>query len=65
MEVVIDSGAMVDVISKEMFIASGLAQNNDTSMQIGDVNGGMNTGGKGWCPGPVHHEYITRKWTEY
>ena len=23
------------------------------------------TGDKGWCPGPVHHEYITRKWTKY
>ena len=32
MEAVIDSGAMVDVISKEMFIVSGLARNNDTSM---------------------------------
>ena len=41
MEAVIDSGAMVDVISEEMFIASGLARNNDTSMQIGDTNRGM------------------------
>ena len=23
------------------------------------------TGGKGWCPGPVHCKYITRKWTKY
>ena len=23
------------------------------------------TGGKGWCPGLVHHKYITRKWTKY
>ena len=22
------------------------------------------TGGKGWCPGPVHCKYITRKWTK-
>jgi hypothetical protein len=22
------------------------------------------TGGKGWCPDPVHHEYIARKWTK-
>ena len=22
------------------------------------------TGGKGWCPGLVHHKYITRKWTK-
>jgi hypothetical protein len=23
-----------------------------------------NTGGKGWCPDPVHHKYIARKWTK-
>lgn len=40
MNAVVDSGAMLDVISERMFIASGLARNNDTSMQIGDVNGG-------------------------
>jgi hypothetical protein len=22
------------------------------------------TGGKGWCPDPVHHKYIARKWTK-
>lgn len=40
MRAVVDSGAMLDVISERMFISSGLARNNDTSMQIGDVNGG-------------------------
>jgi hypothetical protein len=24
----------------------------------------MLTGGKGWCPDPVHHKYIARKWTK-
>jgi hypothetical protein len=23
-----------------------------------------NTGGKGWCPDPVHHKCIARKWTK-
>jgi hypothetical protein len=41
MMAVVDSGAMLDVISERMYIASGLARNNDTSMQIGDANGGM------------------------
>jgi hypothetical protein len=40
MNAVVDSGAMIDVISERMFIASGLARNEDNSMQIGDVNGG-------------------------
>jgi hypothetical protein len=22
------------------------------------------TGGKGWCPDPVHHKHIARKWTK-
>jgi hypothetical protein len=24
----------------------------------------LDTGGKGWCPDPVHHKYIARKWTK-
>jgi hypothetical protein len=24
----------------------------------------VGTGGKGWCPDPVHHKYIARKWTK-
>jgi hypothetical protein len=24
----------------------------------------VDTGGKGWCPDPVHHKYIARKWTK-
>jgi hypothetical protein len=28
-----------------------------------DVFGAV-TGGKGWCPDPVHHKYIARKWTK-
>jgi hypothetical protein len=24
----------------------------------------IDTGGKGWCPDPVHHKYIARKWTK-
>ena len=30
-----------------------------------DYNEEGDTGGKGWCPGPVHHKYIIRKWTKY
>jgi hypothetical protein len=26
--------------------------------------GSSHTGGKGWCPDPVHHKYIARKWTK-
>ena len=25
----------------------------------------VDTGGKGWCPGLVHHKSITRTWTKY
>jgi hypothetical protein len=28
------------------------------------TGGGGYTGGKGWCPDPVHHKYIARKWTK-
>jgi hypothetical protein len=34
---------------------------------VDDVVGlpiGIDTGGKGWCPDPVHHKYIARKWTK-
>jgi hypothetical protein len=24
----------------------------------------LHTGGKGWCPDPVHHKYIAKKWTK-
>ena len=41
MMAVINSGAMVNVISEWMFIASGLAQNKDTLMELSDANGGM------------------------
>jgi hypothetical protein len=32
---------------------------DDPSKETGD------TGGKEWCPDPVHHKYIARKWTKY
>ena len=53
MTAVIDSGAMVDVISEKMFLASGLARNSDTSMQIGDANGGMKS-----CKGMIKNATI-------
>ena len=40
---------------------SGGLDDNDSCVQVA----ALVTGGKGWCPGPVHHKYITRKWTKY
>jgi hypothetical protein len=32
---------------------------------VADVRGEVTgTGGKGWCPDPVHHKHIARKWTK-
>ena len=40
-------------------------------LQVGETRSPRNlrierphTGGKGWCPDPVHHKYIARKWTK-
>jgi hypothetical protein len=43
---------MVCVVARE---ANGVAVTED---------GGSGTGGKGWCPDPVHHRYIAREWTK-
>ena len=37
---------------------------DDQGPNLGTIDT-CHTGGKGWCPGPVHHKYITRKWTKY
>jgi hypothetical protein len=38
---------------------------DSTDSEYADVDdGGAITGGKGWCPDPVHHKYIARKWTK-
>jgi len=43
-------------------------QNRDLSQRLTDLEKlwcAEDTGGKGWCPGPVHHKDITRTWTKY
>ena len=43
-------------------VSIGVHENRDKEQFIGI--GAEVTGGKGWCPGPVHHKYITREWTK-
>ena len=40
------------------------AANGQTAIEVKIFQGERDTGGKGWCPDPVHHKYIARKWTK-
>ena len=62
MPAVIDTGAMVNIISEKMYLMSGLPKNNDKTMYIGDANGGTSR-----CTGMIENAEIylspSKVWT--
>ena len=53
-----------DVNQSQKLFRTDIDLLEDRMMDVEMSASGAHTGGKGWCPDPVHHKYIARKWTK-